>query len=121
MVVYNLSHLNQPDHQMVVGPIQDDEALFLYSIVRAMRMKNILEVGGLNGYSAKNFLEAMIDGVLYTVDLNIVPKLSNNHFLIQKNAAIVKASDFIKGPLDLVFFDCHDISQMKLYHNPCNL
>ena len=58
MVAYNLSHLTQPDDQLVFGPVQDDEALFLYAVVRVMRLRRILEVGGLGGYSARNFLEA---------------------------------------------------------------
>lgn len=39
--------------------LQDDEALFLYSIVYGMRMSSVLEIGGLRGYSAQNFLQAM--------------------------------------------------------------
>ena len=116
MVKYNLNHLQQEEHQMVCGPIQDDEALFLYSIVKAMRMKRILEVGGLHGYSAQNFLASMTEGVLYTVDLNKVPKLSSNHIVIQKDANKVDHLDFAQGdPLDLVFFDCHNMSQIGLH------
>ena len=33
MVNYDLTHLTQPENQNVSGPIQDDEALFLYSII----------------------------------------------------------------------------------------
>ena len=33
MVNYDLAHLTQPENQNVSGPIQDDEALFLYSII----------------------------------------------------------------------------------------
>lgn len=40
-------------------PLQDDEALFLYSIVRGLRLSSVLEIGGLRGYSALNFLQAM--------------------------------------------------------------
>ena len=44
MVYYDLTHLNQPSNQFVLGPIQDDEALFLYSIIRGSRLKYILEL-----------------------------------------------------------------------------
>lgn len=54
MVKYNLDHLVQPHKQMVCGPIQDDEALLLYAFVKTMRMKRILEIGGLDGHSARN-------------------------------------------------------------------
>lgn len=49
MVAYSLSHLTQADDQRVGGPIQDDEALVLFALIRAMRLKRILEVGGLGG------------------------------------------------------------------------
>ena len=59
MVKYDLNHLTQEDNQIVVGPIQDDEALFLYSLIRVKRIKCVLEIGGLNGYSSINFIKAM--------------------------------------------------------------
>lgn len=118
MVNYNLDHLTQPDNQRVLGPIQDDEALFLYSIVRGMRLNRVLEFGGLSGYSATNFLRAMdkVDGILYTVDLNPVPVRGPNHKVIVKNALNMTAADVDSKPLDLVFFDCHDMVQMDIYH-----
>jgi predicted O-methyltransferase YrrM len=116
MVKYNLDHLVQSDKQMVMGPIQDDEALLLYSIVKTMRMKRILEIGGLDGYSARNFLAAMDEnGTLHTVDVNPVATLSKNHKVIQKDVRNVTADDLPKKPLDMVFFDCHHPAQMDLY------
>jgi predicted O-methyltransferase YrrM len=71
MVTYALGHLTQADDQKVGGPIQDDEALLLFSMIRVMRLKRVIEFGGLGGYSARNFLEAVgRDGIVYTVDLN---------------------------------------------------
>ena len=58
MVNYNFTHLTQNYQQNVWGPIQDDEALFLYSIIRGSRLTRILEIGGLHGYSGLNFLKA---------------------------------------------------------------
>jgi predicted O-methyltransferase YrrM len=55
----NLIHLTQDVNQQVGGPIQDDEALMLFAVVRGCRFKRILEIGGLFGYSAKNFCEAV--------------------------------------------------------------
>jgi len=60
MVHYDLSHLTQEEHQNVCGPFHDDEALFIYSIIRGCRLKRILEIGGLSGYSAKNFFTSII-------------------------------------------------------------
>uniref|UniRef100_A0A6C0B140 Methyltransferase n=1 Tax=viral metagenome TaxID=1070528 RepID=A0A6C0B140_9ZZZZ len=119
MVYYDLSHLIQSEDQNVIGPIQDDEALFLYSIVRCCRLERILEIGGLNGYSSKNFLEALSfskNGVLYTCDLNPVPILTENHKVLIKNALDLTIDELDNKPLDLVFFDCHDIIQMEIYH-----
>jgi predicted O-methyltransferase YrrM len=123
MVKYDLSHLSQPEHQNVSGPIQDDEALFLYSIIRGCRLGRILEIGGLSGYSAKNFLQALSfskDGILYTCDLNPVPVLAENHKVIIKNALDLTMSELDNKPLDLVFFDCHDMIQMDIYYKFVN-
>jgi predicted O-methyltransferase YrrM len=96
------------DDQAVWGPIQDDEALFLFALIRTARMRRILEVGGLDGYSATNFLRATGDsGQVYTVDLNPVPKVAENHYPICKNAGDIQPQDVGSEPLDLVFFDCH--------------
>lgn len=123
MVKYDLTHLTQPENQNVSGPIQDDEALFLYSIIRGCRLERILEIGGLSGYSAKNFLQALSykkDGILYTCDLNPVPVLADNHKVIIKNALDLIKTDLDDKPLDLVFFDCHDMIQMDIYYKFVN-
>jgi predicted O-methyltransferase YrrM len=118
MVKYNLEHLTQPENQNVSGPIQDDEALFLYSIIRGCRLYRILEIGGLNGYSATNFLKAISfsnNGIVYTCDINPVPKLADNHHLLIKNALDITLDDLDHKPLDLVFFDCHHMVQYECY------
>ena len=52
------------------GPIQGDEALFLYSLVRVIRPQTVLEIGFLKGDSAFNFLQALDrDARLYSVDI----------------------------------------------------
>jgi predicted O-methyltransferase YrrM len=123
MVNYNLEHLTQSDDQIVYGPIQDDEALFLYSIIRGCRLERILEIGGLDGYSARNFLQGLSYskvGILYTCDLNPVPILAENHKVIVKNALDLTVDDLDNKPLDLVFFDCHDMVQMEIYDKLVN-
>lgn len=120
MVQYNLHHLSQSKDQVVSGPIQDDEALLLYAIIRVCMIKNIVEVGGLDGYSAVNFLSAISDGggKLFTIDLNLVPKKGPNHFVIQKDVGAVRGMDLFYTKIDMVFFDCHVYeSQMKFYQN----
>jgi predicted O-methyltransferase YrrM len=116
---YDLTHLNQ-SHQNVWGPIQDDEALFLYSIIRGMRIERILEIGGLSGYSGLNFLQAVKytdKGIVYTCDINQVPKLAKNHKVIIKNALNITLDDLDNLPIELIFFDCHDMVQMYIFHH----
>ncbi|MBV9653000.1 MAG: hypothetical protein JOZ42_00405 [Acetobacteraceae bacterium] len=118
MVSYPLDHLTQPDPQVVGGPIQDDEALFLFAIIRGMRLRRILEVGGLHGYSATNFLRAVgPEGIVYTIDIEPVPPQAPNHRTIRKDVALVTADDLGSAPLDLLFFDAHSyVGQTDLLH-----
>jgi len=110
MVVYNLNHLTQSDEQSSPGPIQDDEALLLFALIRVTRIRRILEFGGVPGYSARNFCEAIDNGTVYTVDWGVdgvTPKQGDNHVVIVKNTADVTPEDLGNEPVDLVFFDCH--------------
>ncbi|WP_160119938.1 O-methyltransferase [Rhodovarius lipocyclicus] len=109
--------MTQSDAQDVVGPIQDDEALFLFSLVRVLRCRNILEIGGLDGYSARNFLAAMGEGgTLFTVDLSPVPQLGENHVVIVKDCAAIEPADIRHATLDLLFFDAHAYdAQLELF------
>ena len=121
-MTYDLSHLTQNESQNVLGPIQDDEALFLYSIIRGMRLKTIFEIGGLDGYSATNFLRAVgPDGTVFTCDVNPVNKISPNHIVIHKNAFDLNGTDLQNKKIDLIFFDCHDTVQMLVYQTLYNL
>lgn len=73
-----------------------------------MRLKRILEIGGLSGYSATNFLKAFAtpgESMMYTVDLNPVPVLASNHKVIVKDAQKLVPSDVDQEPIDLIFFD----------------
>jgi hypothetical protein len=100
---YELDHLDQAGNQRVAGPIQDDEALLLYAMVRVMRIRHVLEVGGLGGYSARNFLAAMQgdrDVAMYTIDLNDVPALSPHHYTIRKDCGELAPADVHGQPLD---------------------
>src|SRR5579872_3041055 len=111
MTSYNLNHLTQPNEQNIPGPIQDDEALFLFALIKVTRIKRILELGAGAGYSAKNFCEAIgNDGTVYSVDWGVdnhCPQMADNHVVIVKNVAELNAEDLDNEPIDLVFFDCH--------------
>ena len=111
---YELNHLTQ-NTRRVVGPIQDDEALLLYAFIRCSGAKVILEVGGQTGYSAKNFLAAGgPQGKVYTVDVNPVLKLGENHFFIQSNIVHVDLKDIPR--CDLVFYDAHAYGEQYEFH-----
>ena len=117
---YDLVHLNQDPSQKVTGPIQDDEALFMYSLIRGNRMERVLEVGALFGYSGRNFLAALEytpKGKLYSLDLYPPPILGTNHKTIIKDIALLEPSDVDNLPLDLVFFDCHCEAQKDAFLN----
>lgn len=118
MVEYDLSHLTQDESQDVSGPIQDDEALFMYALIRGCRLRTVLELGGLNGYSATNFLRAVgPDGTVVTVDLTPVPQLAPNHVVLHKDARHLTVAD-LPPHIDLLFFDCHDYDvQMDVYRH----
>jgi hypothetical protein len=119
MSTYHLEHLTGPDDQIVDGPIQDDEALVLYAVIRGLRIRRILEIGGLKGYSATNFSQALHgDGVVYTVDIVPIQPVSSNHRPIQKDARHLGAADVDGQVLDMIFFDCHDYdAQMTMFSN----
>lgn len=112
---FDISHLGQPANEDVSGPVQDSEALLLYALVKVCMVRKIIEVGGLDGYSCRNFLKAMGEGgVMYTVDVNPVPVQAPNHIFIQSDIMHVEPERLGKEPFDLVFFDCHVYdAQMK--------
>lgn len=108
---HDLSHLNQGPLQDGWQQVQDDEALLLYAICRVHGVRRVIEFGGCQGYSARNFVAAVDyepGGTVYSVDIVVVPTVAPNHVCINKSAADVTPEDFHSQPADLVFFDCHD-------------
>jgi hypothetical protein len=104
-VIYDLSHLTQSTRR-VYGPIQDDEALLLYAFIRCTGARIVLEAGGQTGYSAANFLAAVGQyGMVFTVDTQPVPRMAENHAVIQADIADVDLSHVPR--CDLVFLDAH--------------
>jgi len=109
MVSYPLAHLTQDERQEVSGPIQDDEALVLFALIRCMRMRAVVEIGGLAGYSARNFCAAVgPEGTVITIDLVDVPRVAENHVVLQGDALALDASAYPVDRFDLIFLDCHD-------------
>jgi len=105
MSVYNLAHLTL-GNDYGQAAIQDDEALLLFAAIKCMRLRTVLEVGALHGYSAQNFLAAVgPSGEVISVDINAVTPLDMNHTTIQ--SAIQDVDTGLLPVLDLVFFDAH--------------
>lgn len=108
---YDLSHLTQQSRS-VYGPIQDDEALLLYALVKCAGVDVVLEAGGQTGYSARNFLAA--GATVYTVDTHPVPRQGDRHHVIQADIGDVPLAGMPR--CGLVFFDAHDeAAQWKFY------
>jgi len=66
-----MSHLLSYRENDAIGPLQRDEAIALFGIIRSLRPKVIVEFGFFHGHSAFNFLQAMpADGKLYSYDID---------------------------------------------------
>lgn len=66
----DISHLALSS-EVANGPVQREEALFLYSLMRVVRPKIVVEIGFLRGRSAHNFLCALdTDARLYSFDID---------------------------------------------------
>ena len=114
---YNLQHLTQKANQKVLGPIQDDEALFLYSFIKTTLTRNVVELGFQDGYSAQNFLAAVgLKGKVVSIDINTVTKLASNHFPITKDVADVLPEELPFDTIDLAFYDTHDYESTIAFH-----
>lgn len=112
---YSLSHLRYYQ-EYAAGPIQRDEALLLYALVKTVDPKTVVEFGFLVGDSAINFLKAMsADARLYSYDVTAMSmhsarKIRDDRFtFILKSQAEFQCSDVDKRLVDLVLFDgSHD-------------
>jgi predicted O-methyltransferase YrrM len=116
--VPDLSHLSafsEASH----GPLQRDEALFLYSLARVIRPQTIVEIGFLQGLSALNFLRALDgDGRLYSFDIDPACKQraadrfgDDERFVFRIRSQDALTSEDIDGRMaDLVLLDAsHDL------------
>jgi hypothetical protein len=99
-----------------LGPIQRDEALLLYALVKTVDPKTIVEFGFFRGHSANNFLRAISsDARLFSYDISeasrkLAMKINDKRFkFIFKSQTEFEPSDVDNRLIDLVFFDAaHD-------------
>jgi predicted O-methyltransferase YrrM len=104
----------------VIGPLQRDEALVLFALVRAVRPRTIVEFGFDQGRSAFNFLRALdADGRVYSFDVRDEPaRLAEALFggderlrFVRKSQAAFEPADVDGRPVDLVLLDAsHDLA-----------
>ncbi|HEV2813283.1 MAG TPA: class I SAM-dependent methyltransferase [Solirubrobacteraceae bacterium] len=103
----------------VIGPVQSEEALVLYGLVRAVRPRTVVEFGFDQGRSAFNFLRALdADARLYSFDVrDEAAQLAGALFggeerlrFVRKSQAEFEAVDVDGRAVDFVFLDAsHDL------------
>jgi predicted O-methyltransferase YrrM len=112
--IYELSHLTFYKEENALGPIQRDEALFLFALVKVIRPKVVVEFGFSRGHSALNFLMALPpDAIVYSYDISenaaqIAGRSFNknpNFKFIDKPQENFSQSDLNHQQVDLIFFD----------------
>lgn len=118
-----VGHLLCYRNEDAVGPVQRDEALLLFSIVKMVRPRLMLEFGFYRGQSAFNFLQALSnDSKLVSFDISSESeKIAHADFTRYKNFTFHKKSqtdivpdDVFNEEVDFVFFDCtHDLEMNK--------
>lgn len=98
-----------------MGPVQREEALFLYALLRLVRPRVIVEFGFFEGHSARVFCRACPESQVFSFDLEDNPParaalecFPNFHFRHKSMSDVVHA-DVGHGAVDFVFFDaCHE-------------
>ncbi|HEX8204553.1 MAG TPA: class I SAM-dependent methyltransferase, partial [Solirubrobacteraceae bacterium] len=103
-----------------IGPLQREEALVLFALVRAVRPQTVLEFGFGEGRSAFNFLRALDrDARLYTFDVDeTAARLAAQLFggdervrFLRKSQGDFEPSDVEGRTVDLVLLDgAHDLA-----------
>lgn len=109
----DLSHLTSYN-QEGEGAVQPEEAMLLYSMVRVIRAKTIVELGFFRGQSTFNFLRAMDeDAALYSFDIDpyaaavartLYAADPRFHFKLKSQTEITQADIDGRG-IDLLFID----------------
>ncbi len=109
-----ISHLLSYREDDAIGPLQRDEAIALFGIIRTLRPRVIVEFGFFHGHSAFNFLRALpADGKLYSYDIDMESiKRADQEFnfdrrftFIAKSQTAFEPGDIDNHLIDFVFFD----------------
>jgi len=115
-----MAHLLSYREGDAIGPLQRDEAIALFGIIRTLRPKTVVEFGFFHGHSAFNFLRAMPeDGRLYSYDIDEDSiRRARREFTFDPRFTFVGKSQTEFDPhdvgneaIDFVFFDAaHELN-----------
>ena len=109
-----MSHLLSYREDDAIGPLQRDEAIALFGIIRTLRPTVIVEFGFFHGHSAFNFLQALPeDGRLYSYDIDPESirraekefNFDRRFTFIAKSQSDFDPRDIDHQKIDFVFFD----------------
>ncbi|MDQ3741289.1 MAG: class I SAM-dependent methyltransferase [Actinomycetota bacterium] len=117
----DVTHLHAfPEGGARVGPVQREEALVLYALVRAVRPRTVVEFGFHDGRSAFNLVRALDpDARLYTYDIGaasarVAEQLFGHDDRVRfhlKSQAEFEPADVDGREVDFVFLDAsHDLA-----------
>jgi len=117
---YSINHLIDYS-ELACGPIQSDEALFLYGLVKVIRSKVIIEFGFAKGHSSINFLKALTpDGLLYSFDCDetckpIACSIKDPRFrFIFKRGEDFQSVDINNRSADIIFIDASHVFNLNV-------
>jgi predicted O-methyltransferase YrrM len=117
----DMTHLSAYQEEDAIGPLQRDEAIALFGIIRTLRPQTVVEFGFRHGHSAFNFLCALdADARLYSYDIDTESSArAIEELLFDKRFAFVPKSQIDFDPsdidyrsIDFVFFDAsHQLTE----------
>lgn len=109
-----ISHLASYRENDAIGPLQRDEAIALFGIIRSLRPKVVVEFGFFHGHSAFNFLQALpADSQLFSYDIDPESiKRAKSEFCFDRRFTFIGKSQtefdvahINQQKIDFVFFD----------------
>lgn len=120
---YDFNHLSLFDTQRVSGAIFRDEALFMYSLIKIIRPRVVVEFGLSRGHSTLNFLNAIDkDAKLYSFDISDSARMIakevlykfKNFYYCHKSQLDFSPEDVYNQKIDLVYFDAVYNAELNL-------
>jgi len=109
--------------KQLVGPVHDDEALFLFSLTRMLYPQTIVEFGFRTGHSAFNFIQAAVPGCkIFSYDIwwvsEEIAHRCFGHFkqfrFIRKSQEEFAPGDIDNRKIDLCFMDASHNTALNL-------